>query len=99
MVLESKHERDFLAHCRGLGVACVKFADQKHNGAPDRLLLCPGGHAFFIEFKQETGRPRPHQLKYHKALEALGFRVYICYSYQEGVEALDKEMLRVREAR
>ena len=44
-------------------------------GVPDRFVLWPGGHTFFVELKQEGEKPTAVQVVWHDRLRALGFRV------------------------
>ena len=54
-----------------------KFASPGTDGMPDRILLMPHGRMAFVEVKAPGQKPRPLQLAVHRALRALGFRVYV----------------------
>jgi len=53
-----------------------KFVSPGWDGAPDRLVLLPGGHVAFVELKAPGNTLRPLQVKRKRELEALGFLVY-----------------------
>ena len=44
---------------------------------PDRLVLLPGGKMAFVEVKGYGIKPRPLQIKRHRMLRRLGFKVYV----------------------
>lgn len=58
-----------------MGCDVVKFQNPGIIGAPDRLILVPGGHALFLELKRPGEVPNPHQLAYMTQLRNMGFRV------------------------
>lgn len=79
---------------RDLENACVRYAHvrgcltRKMNGRgfrawPDRLVLWPGEHVEFVEFKLPDEEPTPLQAKLHRVLRKLGFTVHVCDSYEE----------------
>jgi hypothetical protein len=74
------------------GCAARKFIDPSVRGAPDRLVLCPGGHAFFIEFKRPGEKPAAAQILYHTELASLGFSVYTCDNVADALIALKAEL-------
>lgn len=59
------------------GGIAIKLLSQFHRGLPDRLLLLPGGKAFFVETKSTGKKPELLQRKAHQALRALGFDVFV----------------------
>ena len=70
-------ERNLIqAVCRMGGLA-PKFISPGWAGAPDRLVLLPGGRLAFVEVKAPGKTLRPLQVKRKGQLEALGFRVYV----------------------
>lgn len=52
-----------------------KFVSPGNNGVPDRLVLLPGGRAYFIELKAPGKKSSPLQLAQQKKITSLGFRV------------------------
>lgn len=75
--LESSVEARFsLGVKRGLGGKPIKLAPIE-AGAPDRIVLLPGGHAAFVELKQEGEKPRGRQVIWHHQVAQLGFPVQV----------------------
>lgn len=87
--LEKQIENEFVAYASKHNAKVVKFIDQAMTGAPDRIVLCPGGKIFFIEFKKPGGTISLKQDLYHRVLHSLGFYVYTCYSFQQAKEVFD----------
>lgn len=56
----------------------------KLPGYPDRLVLFPGGHAYFVELKRPTrGRVARHQHAAHMLLRQMGFSVSVLRNREE----------------
>ena len=55
------------------GGLCLKFISPGWSGAPDRLVLLPGGRMGFVELKAPGKRPRPLQTARMSILRRLGF--------------------------
>jgi len=53
------------------------------SGAPDRLVLMPGGRFYFVELKGPNGRLEDTQEILFPRLEELGFKVWILKGVQE----------------
>ena len=70
-------ERNLVQAVRRMGGLAPKFTSPGWAGAPDRLVLLPGGHLAFVEVKAPGKTLRPLQVKRKGQLEALGFRVYV----------------------
>ena len=63
---------------KALGGMAIKISPISQAGLPDRLVLLPGGRAFFVELKRPVGgRLSAIQLVVHPRLEALGFPVAV----------------------
>jgi hypothetical protein len=85
---EASHERKFVEYAKSVGCKAVKFKTTRND--PDRQVLCPGGRAFFIEFKRDEGEtPRDGQINRAKELAGLGFQVCFCFSFEQAQKALD----------
>lgn len=52
-------------------------------GLPDRIVLMPGGRAYFAELKAPTGRLSAVQRVIQHRLSSLGFSVVVLYSVAE----------------
>ena len=59
------------------GGMAVKLLSQLHRGLPDRLVLMPGGHAWFVETKSTGKKPTRLQKHCHDLLRKLGFEVWV----------------------
>ena len=59
------------------GGMCLKFIPTYFIGAPDRLILMPGGKVYWVELKSTGKKPSKIQKAVHEELRKLGFKVYI----------------------
>lgn len=75
MPLESAVERALVREAQARGVLAPKLVVPGQAGWPDRLLLGSAGRAAFCELKRPGETPRPLQLRIHRKLHRLGFRV------------------------
>lgn len=82
-MLEKRIEAKLVQMVRALGGIAPKFVPVNFNGAPDRILLFPGGKMAFVELKALGKKPRPLQLVRHKQLKDLGFKVYVIDSIEQ----------------
>lgn len=76
-MLEKTLEHKFVTEVKRVGGLALKFVSPGFDGAPDRLVLLPGGRLGFVEVKAPGKRPRPLQLARHRLLRRLGFKVYV----------------------
>lgn len=74
---EAALEKRFSLMVSRKGGKALKFTPPGWTGAPDRLVLLPGGVSVFVEFKVYGEHPRPLQEQRHKELRALGFPVWV----------------------
>ena len=72
---ESKIEADLRKWVHSQGGECLKWVSPGRVGVPDRILLFPGGDILFVEVKTKEGKLSPMQVRFHKRLRQLGFRV------------------------
>jgi Holliday junction resolvase len=77
MIRENIIERYLVRRVRELGGMAVKQVWQGRRGAPDRLVILPGGKMFFVECKAPGQSCRPHQLREHDRLRKLGITVLV----------------------
>ena len=89
-MLEKEIESRLVIMAKKRGCIPVKLLSSSFNGLPDRLILAPGEKMSFIELKAPGKKPRPLQLKRHKELRNLGFKVYVVDSIDMIVEVLDE---------
>ena len=72
------------------GGLCLKFAPGNWAGAPDRLVLLPGGAMGFVEVKAPGQRARPLQVARHRQLTELGCFVAVLDDPAEVDAVLDE---------
>lgn len=68
------------------GGVALKYSNANQTGYPDRLVLMPGGRAYFAELKSAGKKPTRLQRLRYEELRALGFEVAVV----DSVETLDK---------
>jgi hypothetical protein len=68
---------------------CFKLNFIGTMGAPDRLVLMPGGRFFFVELKQLTGKLEASQAILFPRIEKRGFKVHILYGTEQVQEFID----------
>ncbi len=86
-------EKEFVKQAlRVEGCWAIKFKHVGIKGAPDRLVFCPGGHIFFIEFKIGDNTPSPHQEEFAKTLKKLGLNVHFCWTLKQALDCLKLEL-------
>lgn len=69
-------EKELVRAVRKSGGLAIKLVSPGWAGAPDRLILMPGGRLAFVELKAPGHTLRPLQAKRKGQLGALGFSVY-----------------------
>ena len=70
-------EQKLVKAVKAAGGIAPKFISPGLAGMPDRLVLLPGGKMAFVEVKGYGIKPRPLQIKRHRMLRRLGFKVYV----------------------
>ncbi len=90
-MLEGRVESRLVREVERRGGKALKFTPPGWAGAPDRLVLLPGGRVAFVEVKAPGKKPRPLQRKRAEELQALGFPVYVVDS-QEAIERFIMEV-------
>ena len=68
-----------------LGCLCMKFVSPGTAGVPDRIVLVPGGTAFFVELKAPGKTERPLQRYVQERLRGQGFAVFSSVDSRERV--------------
>ena len=77
MANESKIEGKLVKAVKKAGGMALKLVSPGYVGVPDRLILIALCKIGFVEVKAPHEKPRKIQLKRHRELEALGFKVYV----------------------
>lgn len=81
-MLEKKIEESLTKAVKQKGGLCEKWISGT-AGWPDRIVLLPDGKVAFVEVKAPGKVPRKLQLRCHKKLRTLGFKVYVLDSLDE----------------
>lgn len=89
-MLEKDIEKKLVSEAKKRGCIPVKLLSANYNGLPDRLILSPGEKCGFIELKAPGQKPRQLQLKRHRELRILGFKVYVVDDVDQIAEVLDE---------
>ena len=74
-VRESDIEAHLVKRVKEAGGIAYKFTSPQRRSVPDRLVLMPGGQAWFAECKRPGAVPTEAQAREHTRLRALGFEV------------------------
>jgi hypothetical protein len=79
-------ERDIEIYLRDrvkkAGGKAYKFESPGNDGVPDRIVLFPSNHVYFIELKAPGKKPRPLQIKQMRDISAFGCQVLVIDSKQ-----------------
>lgn len=73
---------------RQLGGRAYKFISPGCAGVPDRIVILPGGHIFFVETKSEGRTSTALQRKIQRELRKLGCTVYSDIDTKQKVNAI-----------
>lgn len=84
-IIEADAESFLLQSVKRLRGLCFKLSFIGTMGAPDRLVLMPGGRFYFVELKQRTGKLEASQAILFLRIEKRGFKVHVLYGV-EGVQ-------------
>lgn len=94
MTRESDIEKYLCDRVKELGGEVRKVRWIGRNGAPDRLVMLPGGSGpwhgprgivLWVELKAPGEKCRPHQIREHERMARMGQRVVVVDSF-EGVD-------------
>lgn len=80
---EQRMERRLAAAVKRVGGMALKFVSPGWAGAPDRLVLLPGGRVIFVELKRPGAKMRKLQEYRAQQLIALGFDVRTISTLEE----------------
>lgn len=74
---ESTIEQHLVKRVKELGGEVRKVQWIGRRGAPDRLVMLPGGWDAWVELKAPGKKPESHQLREHVRMRAMGQRVLV----------------------
>lgn len=77
MTSEKLLEKKLTEKVKSLGGWALKFLPFRVAGMPDRLVLMPGGRAYFVELKSTGEKCSKLQIHIHSKLVKLGFQVWV----------------------
>lgn len=80
MQREKSIEQALVRAVEARGGKARKFVSPGWRGAPDRIVMMPGGRIYFAELKRPGGALRPLQRRRLRELEVLGFEARVIAS-------------------
>ena len=67
-----------------MGGLVRKLSYENRVGAPDLLVILPGGIIWFVEVKKdESTKPDPHQIREHERMRRRGANVFVVGSFKQ----------------
>lgn len=88
-MLEKQIEAVVCEYAKVRGLLVYKFTSPARAAVPDRLLVCPDGRVFFIEFKREGQKPTPAQEREHDRLRRHRINVFVVDNVDSGKIIID----------
>ena len=61
-------------------------------GVADLTILLPQGRSVYIEMKVKGNRQTDHQKDFQQKAEALGYKYYVCYSFDQFKAIIEEEL-------
>ena len=86
MERERDTESYFRKRAETLGCLLLKWVSPGNDGVPDRILIIPGGHVWFIEFKTTAGRLSKIQQLWQQRLKERGCKAIVIRGKEEAAE-------------
>ncbi len=80
MIRESAIENYLVKRVKNLNGEIRKVSWVGRRGAPDRVVMLPGGTLIWFELKRPGGKPEAHQEREHARLRAMGQHVVVADS-------------------
>ena len=87
---EAELERWLGKQVRRLNGLCLKWVSPGTVGVPDRIIILPGGQAWFVELKQAGKQPTRSQEQVHRMLSARGARVRVVAGSMQAAEFIEE---------
>lgn len=84
MTPEGKIQKYAKERFEAIGGLVRKLSYEGRSGAPDLLVILPGGIVWFVEVKKdENTKPDPHQLREHERIRKRGANVFVVGSIKQ----------------
>lgn len=84
MTPEGKIQKYAKERFEAIGGLVRKLSYEGRAGAPDLLVILPGGIVWFVEIKKdESTKPDPHQLREHERMRKRGANVFVVGSFKQ----------------
>jgi len=83
-MLEKDIEDRVCKYAKTKGILVYKFTSPARAAVPDRLLICPDGKIFFIEFKRTGQKPTPAQQREHTLMKNHNALVFVVDNVEDG---------------
>lgn len=84
MTPEGKIQKYAKERFEAVGGLVRKLSYENRVGAPDLLVILPGGVIWFVEVKKdENTKPDPHQLREHERMRKRGANVFVVGSIKQ----------------
>jgi hypothetical protein len=88
-MLEKDIEAKVCDYAKTKNVLVYKFTSPNRMAVPDRMLIRPDGHIWFVEFKREGAKPTPAQEREHHRLRQHKVSVFVIDNVEEGKLMID----------
>jgi len=88
-MLEKQIEAAVCDYAKTRGFLAYKFTSPNRAAVPDRMMVLPSGHIFFIEFKRTGQKPTPAQEREHVRLRQQNVQVYVVDDIHQGKDIID----------
>jgi hypothetical protein len=88
-MLEKQIESAVCDYAKAKGLLVYKFTSPNRAAVPDRMLVCPDGRVFFIEFKRGGQKPTPAQEREHDRLRGHNVSVFVVDNIPDGKAVID----------
>lgn len=98
---EKSIESYLVDRVKELGGKALKYYNPSSTGWPDRVVMLPPGHTFWVELKSKGCLPTSLQCVRINDIKDMGVHVYVCDSKEKVDRALNLETgyaQRVKEA-
>lgn len=84
MTKEGRVQKYAKERFEAIGGLVRKLSYEGRSGAPDLLVILPGGVIWFVEVKKdENTKPDPHQLREHERIRKRGANVFVVGSIKQ----------------